>query len=101
MTSNGFAADPDELDGMARQVYRSVDLIGDHRLNQVVGDASEYGHTGLHGAMSQLLNRVHGAVDRYRGDAESTGHDLRATAADYTYCDADTGSIFGRLGGDA
>jgi hypothetical protein len=94
MDGFGFDVIPDDLHTAATGIEDAVGGIGDAIVREIGGGA-DYGHDGLHGALSEFLSATHGHIEGCQRDAGVGSQALRADSGTYTGTDGNTAGEFG------
>lgn len=91
---DGFDVIPEDLHTAASNIGEAVGKIGESFVRDV-GGGSDYGHDGLHGALTAFLSTAHGHVEGCQRDAGMAGQALRADSGTYTGTDGRNAGVFG------
>jgi hypothetical protein len=94
MDGFGFDVIPEHLHTAATGIDDAVGRIGDAIVREVGGGA-DYGHEGLHGALTEFLTATHGHIEGCRRDAGIGSEALRANSGTYTGTDGRQAGVFG------
>jgi Excreted virulence factor EspC, type VII ESX diderm len=94
MDGFGFDVIPEHLNTAATGIDDAVGQIGDAIVREIGGGA-DYGHSGLHGALSQFLSSTHGHIEGCQQDAGNGSQALRMNAGTYTGTDGREAGVFG------
>ncbi len=94
MDGFGFDVIPDDLHTAASSIENAVGRLG-RAFVEEVGGGADYGHDGLHGALTELLSATRGHIDGCRRDAGLAGEALRLNSGTYTGTDGNAAGVFG------
>jgi hypothetical protein len=90
----GFGVVPDDLHTAASGIDDAVGQLGDAVVREIGGSAN-YGHEGLHGALTEFLSATHGHIEGCQRDAGIGSNALRLNAGTYTGTDGSNAGVFG------
>lgn len=94
MDGFGFGVIPEHLHTAASSIDDAVSQIGD-AIVQEVGGGADYGHDGLHGALTEFLSATHGHIEGCQREAGVGSEALRMNSGTYTGTDGRTAGVFG------
>lgn len=94
MDGFGFDVIPEHLNTAASGIDDAVGQIGDAIVREI-GGGDDYGHSGLHGALSEFLSGAHSHIEGCQRDAGNGSQALRMNAGTYTSTDGREAGVFG------
>ncbi|MGH3757842.1 hypothetical protein [Actinophytocola sp.] len=94
MDGFGFDVIPDDLHTAASGIDDAVGQIGAAIVREI-GGGTDYGHDGLHGALTEFLSATHGHLDGCQREAGMAGAALRMNSGTYTGTDGRQAGVFG------
>jgi hypothetical protein len=94
MDGFGFDVIPEHLHTAASGIEAAVNQISDAVVHEVGGGA-DYGHEGLHGAVTEFLSATQGHIQGCQRDAGIGAQALRMDSGTYSGTDGRTAGVFG------
>jgi hypothetical protein len=90
----GFDVVPDDLHTAASGIADAVGEIG-AGVAAEIGGGADYGHDGLHGALTEFVSATHGHIEGCHHDAGQASEALRMNSGTYTGTDGKNAGVFG------